>query len=102
MWEHHGRGIRWHSGFPHDRRSEKVRIEVQQYQIVSTGIQPIGGQVDLLRCRKVDEAHLGQRRWAQFAPSGRGRPLLCSTQMDEFGGGGIHTISLPQPQRGRA
>ncbi len=58
--EAHRRGVRRHPGFPPDRRAEKVRVQVQQYQISAPRVEPVGRQMHLLNARKVDEPDIGQ------------------------------------------
>ena len=101
MWEQHGRGIRWDTRLPANWGAEEVRIEVQQYQVVAAGKEPVCRQVNLLRCRKMNETHVGKRRRSELTYCGGGRPLLGCTEMDKFSARS-HTTSLPQPQRGGA
>jgi len=60
MWEQHAVRITGDAGLPSQRGRQPVPRQVQQYQIGAPGEDPIGGQVYLLRGRKMNETNLGQ------------------------------------------
>ncbi|BBY88408.1 hypothetical protein MMUR_44250 [Mycolicibacterium murale] len=60
MWEQHAVRIVGDAGLPPQRGRQSIFGQVQQYQIGPPAEQPIGGQVYLLRGRKMNETNLGQ------------------------------------------
>ena len=81
MWEHHCIGIGGNPGFPANGRGQPCGIDAKQHQITAPGVEPVGGQMDLLRRREVHEtvrdqglgamlaAHLGRPRCRPVARS---------------------------------
>ncbi|OBJ07165.1 hypothetical protein A5625_17080 [Mycobacterium sp. 1465703.0] len=94
MREQHRLGIGWHSWLPKHRRVEPGRVDVQQDQILTTAVEPVGGQVHLPGSRQVDElTTAGIARADTAAPAGL-IPLLGSAQVHQDIGGEGH-ISTP-------
>lgn len=83
MREPHRLGIRWNTVFPTQRCLQLLRVDVQQYQIGSAGVQPVGRQVHLLGRRQVDESGFAQRcGGAKFSAGLRDFPVSLSAQVE--------------------
>ncbi|AAS05139.1 hypothetical protein AFC81_03565 [Mycobacterium avium subsp. paratuberculosis] len=83
MREQHRCGIGWHSRLPKQRRRKPVGVDVQEHQVVAAAIEPVGGQVHLLRRGQVDE--VGVLRIDAAPASGAG-PLFRPTQVHQDAG----------------
>jgi len=56
---------------------------MQQHQIRAAGVEPIGGQMHLVRAGKVDEADLIQRRRAVLAALLGNAPVVDGTDVQK-------------------
>jgi hypothetical protein len=100
MWEHHRGRVRRHTGFPADRRAQPRGIHPKQHQVGAAGIEPVGGQVGLLRRRKVDESDGVERVGTVFAARLGQAPIVGAAEVNQDRRGRPLTASLPAPQHG--
>lgn len=85
MREQHGLGIRWKTGFPSNRRRQFRGVDVEQHQVLAARVQPVRGQMYLLRGGKVNEALRLERLGPMFATAPGALPILGTAQVDENG-----------------
>lgn len=83
MREQHRLRIGCNTRFPFDRRVEQSGVEPQEHEVCPAGVKPIGGQVYLLRSRKMDKTHLSQRVGAVRSGSLGRIPLGGTAQMNQ-------------------
>jgi hypothetical protein len=71
------------------------RIDVQQDEVGAAAVEAVGGQMNLLRRRQVDEANVAKGLGSKLAPNLSGRPVIFGTQMYELRRRPIHVAILP-------
>jgi len=54
---------------------------MQQDKVFATAVQPVGGQVNLLRRRQMDKPDVGKGLRPQLAVALGGRPVVGGTQV---------------------
>ena len=86
MEEQHGLRVRRHAGLPADRRGQPVRIDVEQHQVRSSRIKPVGREMYLLRGRKVNETDRLQGVRTVFAATLSMLPVGLGTERDPMSG----------------
>ena len=71
------------------------RIDVQQDKVRAAAVEAVGGQMHLLRRRKVDEANAGKGLGTQLAEILGRRPVVGGAQVYQHRRRLIHAAILP-------
>ena|ERR1700761_2060815 len=71
------------------------RIDVQQDEVIAAAVKAVGGQMHLIRRRKVDEANAGEGLGPELAEILSGRPVVAGAQVYQHRRRLIHAAILP-------
>ena len=83
MWEQHRLRIVGHACFPTQRSVQCGRINGERHEIAPAGEQPVRGEVDLARRRKMDKARQRQRLRPDLASPLCVLPLRGAAEVDQ-------------------
>ena len=92
MREEHRLRIGWHPWLPADGCGQQPLVHMEEQQIRPAGIEPVGRQMYLLRCRKMDKADGIEGAWTVLARVLGDSPLVSGTDVQK------HLLTMHRPQ----